>query len=315
MSKLKNTLAVFLLLLSSSALAFMPATGIWGVDSEDNGLPGRGFQIEAENEVIVFTYFGYRPDGSSVFYYASGPIVNNTFTATLLDLHSGTTFGGLYKTAILGEPAGAVTLTFTNGLHGTIILPGEPPKAVSKRPFGYSNGPDGLLGTWLLTTYIGTSPVTDQRVVNVNTGSNTTYGNGVVSSATANFACEYLTSGDYAGNVFCAELPGVTFSDVFLFEFSGDKGSGVSAWKLSNGSFSTLQNAYMNRIKTKNGKQTGLNNGTTDYIAIQSAFPDKLESTQIKEQFSSESSLIADDVNKIEAIKAWAAEVQQLLQP
>ena len=115
MRNVKFTLALLLLLISSSALAFMPATGLWGVDSEDNGLPGRGFQIEAENGIIVLTYFGYRSDGSSVFYIASGPISNNIFTSPLLDIQGGTSLGGIHKDASISGSPGLVTIIFTSG--------------------------------------------------------------------------------------------------------------------------------------------------------------------------------------------------------
>lgn len=112
MRNVKYTVALLLLLISSSALAFMPATGLWGVDSEDNGLPGRGFQIEAENGIIVLTYFGYRSDGSSVFYIASGPIINNNFTSALLNIQGGISLGGVHKDASISGSPGLVTIIF-----------------------------------------------------------------------------------------------------------------------------------------------------------------------------------------------------------
>lgn len=118
MINVKYILALLLLLISSPGLAFMPAAGMWGIDSEDNGLPGRGFQIEAENGIIVFTYFGYRPDGSGMFHIASGPIINNTVTSALLNIQGGTAMRGVHQDALVSGSPGAVTINFTSGKHG-----------------------------------------------------------------------------------------------------------------------------------------------------------------------------------------------------
>ena len=320
MLTIKNLLPAFILiLLSQSAWAFMPAPGIWGVDSENNGLPGRGFQIEAENEIIVFTYFGYRPDGTSVFYYAAGPITNNTFTASLLDLHSGTTFGGPYKTASLNPPVGNVTITFTNGLHGTITFPGEGPRPISKRPFGYANGPDGLLGTWMVTGSVGSSSaLSDIRNLVTKTGEKSIYGNGIVTTANSNFACEYITTDVFAGNVLCLDLPSITFSDVYLFQFNGDQGTGISAWYMSSGKLSTPQNSHAIRIKTKTGKPTGINDGVNHYAALFQSATLTNDSTQddqknLKEKMTEVIELSAEDQKKIEFMESWSSEVNSIL--
>ena len=39
---------------SLAAQAFMPASGVWLIDNETKGSPGRGFQIDVENETIIF---------------------------------------------------------------------------------------------------------------------------------------------------------------------------------------------------------------------------------------------------------------------
>ena len=321
MLPIKNLLTAFILvLLSQSAWAFMPAPGIWGVDSENNGLPGRGFQIEAENEIIVFTYFGYRPDGTSVFYYAAGPITNNTFTASLLDLHSGTTFGGQYKAAALHPPIGNVTITFTSGIQGTITFPGEGPRPISKRPFGYANGPDGLLGTWLITGLFGTtSALSDVRNLDTKTGETSIYGNGIVTTANSNFACEYITADSFAGNVLCLDIPSVTYSDVYIFQFNGDNGTGATAWYMSNGNLSSPQNSHAIRIKTKTGKSTGINDGVNYYVDIlqSTTLSDSKDARDdrkdLKEQMTGVIDHSAEDEEKIKFMESWSFEVNSIL--
>lgn len=302
----KNIVAALLLAISSSAWAFMPATGIWGIDSENNGSPGRGFQIEAENGIIVFTYFGYRADGSSVFHYA-GPIVNNTFTASLLDLRGGTSFGGPYQMALLSDPAGTVTINFTSGKHGFITLPSEPQRAISKMPFGYADGPDGLLGTWLFTEIVGTQPFSDVHRLVINTGKKTSDGNGVVMTALADFTCEFQTSGSYAEMVVCAGLPLIGGKNIFVLKFSGNRGDGLASFvELTSVGLTNYQDAHALRIETKNGVKTGLNDGTQASLTNHSQLAPPQLSTQTREQGLSEKSLSTEDLEKTAALNMWA---------
>lgn len=309
----KYTLAILIFLISSPVLAFIPATGIWGVDSEDNGLPGRGFQIEAENGIIVFTYFGYRADGSSIFHYASGPIVNNTFTAALLDIQGGTSLGGTHMDAFVTGSAGTVTINFTSGTHGIIAFPGEPQRAISKRPFGYADGPDGLLGTWIFTMVIGQSPFSEMRNLSINTGAATPSGNGVVANSAANFGCELQTSGVLSGMVACFNFPQVSGSKSYLVKRSGDKANGIGFVQVGTASFSAAQNVYASRIATKIGIQTGLNDGTPESLTQHSQLVPEQTSAQVNEQLSTEKLILPEDMREIEALKTWTFEAQSAL--
>lgn len=261
MSIAKKLALAAALCISSSAWAFMPAPGIWGIDAENTGAPGRGFQIEAQNDVVFFTYFGYHADGSNAFYYAAGPITNNVFTGDLLDIQGGTALGGTFKPASVNSALGQMTLSFTSGQHGTLTLPGEPPKAVSKIDFGYTKGPDGLLGRWIfnaLPAGIGGAAAT----LNTKLGVSTSTGNGLVSTSNAAFACEYKTSGQFTGMVFCVESPIKVGAFAFTFKFSGDYGTGIFNYFTSTTTLSPEYEMYAQRIATKIGTKTGLNNGT-----------------------------------------------------
>lgn len=325
MLNLKNIVAVLFLAISSSAWAFMPATGIWGVDSEDNGLPGRGFQIEVENEIVVFTYFGYRADGSSVFYYAAGPIENNTFTASLLDLRDGTSFGTAYKSASLLNPAGTVTVNFTSGKHGFIALPGESQRAISKRPFGYADGPDGLLGQWLLTTIVDGAPFSDMKTLTTKLSATST-GNGVVSTASDDMGCEFQVSGELIGMMFCVDVPLTINADMYVFKFSGDRGTGVSFWVTAMNedtptNSSPIYEAHALRIATKTGAKTGLNDGTQSSISTHALrVPTKItanysaKDVEKNNPSNMEKSLSPEDSIRIAVLTAWASEVRAIMQ-
>lgn len=277
MLNIKYLIGATLLFLSSSALAFMPAAGIWGVDSEDNGQPGRGFQVEAENGIIVFTYFGYRVDGSNLFYYASGPIVNNVFTAQLLDVQGGTALGGAHQNAVVAGSPGNVTINFTSGKHGSIAFPGEPQRAISKRSFGYDEGPDGLLGTWIFTRIQGSSAFSERKSLTDNTGVSGSGGNGIVATLDRNFICEHQISGVLGGMVICGG-PQVVGTVVYGLKISGDRGTGIASIMTSPGVFSPAYEMHALRTTNKYTTKTGLNNGTDESLtaahAEQKSIPD-----------------------------------------
>lgn len=114
------------------AASLVPETGLWAIDSERNGQPGRGFTLEAQNGTLVLTIFGYDSSGSDAFYQAAGPINGTSFTGTLNYYRNGMSFGGLFKSANLAGSAGTVTINFTSSTLGTISLPGETAKSFSK---------------------------------------------------------------------------------------------------------------------------------------------------------------------------------------
>ena len=109
-----------------------PLNGLWAIDSERNGQPGRGFQIEERGGLLVLTFYGYSASGSASWHLASGRMNGNTFTGELVDYRGGTVLGGAYMPATPSGSAGTVVVTFTSNAKGTITLPGEPPKAISK---------------------------------------------------------------------------------------------------------------------------------------------------------------------------------------
>ncbi len=325
MKTLTTVIAALLLLISSSAWAFMPAAGIWAVDSENTGQPGRGFNIEVQNEVVFFTYYGYRTDGSSMFYYAAGPISNNTFTSALYEFQGGTPLGGAYRPAVLNGNPGTVTLNFTSGTHGTITLPGETAKAISKDEFGYADGPDGLLGTWQFTV-IDLYPFVTVHTLTTNTGMSSSTGNGIVDTTSYDFFCEFQVSGILAGGVACLDFPAQQFSDAYFFKFSGDRGDGVGAW-WSDAAATTLSAFYEShelRIATKTGAETGLNEGTQASLEILSAMrksatsalpvADTLKAKELAASTSTGLPLSVEDAARASALSAWAAEVSAIMQ-
>lgn len=316
----KWIIGLIVFMTSTLASAFIPAGGIWVIDSENTGQPGRGFQIEVENEVLLLTYYGYRSDGSSVFYIAAGAITGNTFSADLMEFAGGAHLGANYRPAVGRGTAGRVTMTFVNGTRGTITLPGETPKSMSKLSFGYGNGPDGLLGTWLFTMKIASTSFAEEKTLIRKLGA-TAYGNGAVSNAANDFVCEFHTNGYFQGKVLCMEMwKAESSTDRYSFTFSGDRGNGVDAF----GSSYTEYPSHVLRVATANGRATtlGLTSQTPDDSKAMSedlrpadTMIAEIRAAKVLEDSHSRASdtrrpLAAADTGARAAFSAWAAEVR-----
>lgn len=319
-SKLKMALSSMALLTAMSSYAFSPASGAWSIDAESgNSAPGRGFSIEVENEILVFTYFGYRADGSSVFYVAAGAMNGNTFTGALNETKGGTVMGGAYKGgSSLGSP-GNVSINFTSGVKATITLPGESPKAVSKLAFGYSATQDSLLGKYVMAYTMSTATtIADTYTLTKKLSTSTSYGNGLVSNSTNTFACENIFSGAFAGAVFCAETTGTvvtpsSYDDSYIFKISGDRGTGVGSYYAS----SSLFPSYVLRVATQSGKTTGIVEPQTSSVYTSTAVnPTEHVSSlgQIRQKDSIKSSAIPDASNRIQLSDEESADFQKWIQ-
>ncbi len=136
----------------SNGLKTCSSVGLWAIDSEQNGQPGRGFTIEEQGGFLVLTVFAYDSTGKATFYQAAGTIANNSFAGELDYYSGGTSFGGPWKSAIAAGNAGQVNINFTDSNTGTITFPGEAAKAISK--FNWSGGMNGLIaptfGLWAI---------------------------------------------------------------------------------------------------------------------------------------------------------------------
>lgn len=245
---------------SFAAQAFMPAPGLWGIDNELNGQPGRGFQLEVQNETLLFTYYGYRADGSSAFYLASGPMTGDRFTGVMSEYKGGTVVGGAYKPGAENGSVGNVQIAFTSGQHGIITFPGEAPKAVSKFEFGYPATPDGLKGKYIVAAINGLKTASTYFRLNRVTGTSSANGSGMVSDTRGGvtWTCENMVRGPYQGAIYCLEIdPSVGNDFNFMFKMSGDRGTGIA---YSAGSADLP--FHVLRIETNSGRATGLNDAT-----------------------------------------------------
>jgi len=82
--------------------------------------------------VMVFTYYGYNVDGKAQWYLAAGTFADGSFSAPMWRYEGGTYLGGPYHAATPIESVGTVSITFSSSTMGTITLPHEQPKGISK---------------------------------------------------------------------------------------------------------------------------------------------------------------------------------------
>ncbi len=149
------------------AQTFSPQSGTWAIDEENNGKPGRGFQIDVQNDILVLYFYGYEQTGESTYWLAAGriPAGSNQLTADLGEYEGGMAFGDPIKNATYLGSRGKVTIRFSAVARGEICLPSEACKAISAFNFGFENSASALLGGWLVTTVDSTTQELDAYAV------------------------------------------------------------------------------------------------------------------------------------------------------
>lgn len=241
------------LVLAANAHAFLPQSGLWAINDENKGTPGRGFQVEVQGSTLALTFFGYAADGRDTFYIASGTLANNTLTAPLLAFSGGTPFGGSYRPAVSAGSPGSVTLTFTTGGDGFITLPGESTKAISRFSFGPAD-PNGLLGEWIFVNKINGVTTLDAPNFTV-LDPKTADGSGVVRTADRSISCERQVTGELAGLVVCVKSNSLgQLTDSFLFDYVNNEGEGLATGP--SGSANDPLRVF--RLRRADGVSTGL---------------------------------------------------------
>ncbi|GAB2487473.1 hypothetical protein GCM10027082_43190 [Comamonas humi] len=130
-----STLAALSLCTALPAFAardFTPQPGTWVVSSELDGKPGRGLAIDVQGNTLFMQVFNYEQNGDATFHASQGPMDGNTMTAPLVRYRGGRSFGGEAREAVEDGSPGSVTVSFANGLQGTVQFPGEAPVAMER---------------------------------------------------------------------------------------------------------------------------------------------------------------------------------------
>jgi hypothetical protein len=108
-----------------------PQTGWWFNPAEG----GRGFSIEARGNRLFMAAFHYEADGRPTWNFAGGAtsLDGSLFTADFVRASGGQTLTGAHRLPGL-EPAGSITLAFSDATHGTMFWPGGS-VAIERQPF------------------------------------------------------------------------------------------------------------------------------------------------------------------------------------
>lgn len=134
-----RSISVFVAGLTAAVASFavQPQNGFWAIDGELTGQPGRGFQIDVQGETLVFSYYGYRNDGSATFYLSSGAynVAEGKYTGQLYEYKDGTPLGQPFRNGAESGSPGSISLNFINSNKGYMTLPGEGQRAISRFTF------------------------------------------------------------------------------------------------------------------------------------------------------------------------------------
>ena len=144
-----------------------PSSGIWMIDEERTGSPGRGFSLVAAGDTVVMAMCGYDETGAAKWWYGYGRLTpgTNRVQLTLREYADGMAFGDPLTGARDIGPVGEATLLFSGFTAGLVCLPSEPCKAARQVVFGYADGPEELLGTWaLVSESLKTGLITGSRL-------------------------------------------------------------------------------------------------------------------------------------------------------
>ncbi len=123
-----------------AATGVRPANGLWAIDSEIDGKPGRGVHIDVQGSTLVAAFFGYTTDGAPRWYFTAGPFADGSYAGLLDEFANGTPLGASWRPAQRTGSAGTMMLRFTDASHGEITLPGESPKRFSRLLGGSGKG-------------------------------------------------------------------------------------------------------------------------------------------------------------------------------
>lgn len=150
---LLSAIALLLGLSTAHAQVLTPEDGIWWNPAE----PGRGFQIETQNGVMVLGTYAFDGSGNPQWYLSAGTYdpATRTFTGSMDGFRGGQCIGCPFRPSVAGGGAGPVTIRFSTGVSGTLTAGGV---SIPIQRFFYNYAlPDGIVfGGWVMSQQTGT---------------------------------------------------------------------------------------------------------------------------------------------------------------
>jgi len=110
-----------LLLIQAGAVIAAPEIGWWWNPAES----GRGFFIESHDGIFFMAAYTYADDGRALWLVSGGDNADPyNYSGPLLTVNNGQTLFGPYVPPGAPATAGAITVSFSDDTHGTIVWPG-----------------------------------------------------------------------------------------------------------------------------------------------------------------------------------------------
>lgn len=149
----------------------VPDSGMWIIDSENTGKPGRGMSLDLQANTLVMQLYGYEAGGNSTFHIGSGSYLYGKASVDLQKVRGGRYYGSGPLSGSNAGSDGKAEVQFTSNTTGRIRLPGEQWVDMQKFAVGRSAPtPESLLGTWVIWHEFAGNGVT--KSVNLNRVSN-----------------------------------------------------------------------------------------------------------------------------------------------
>jgi hypothetical protein len=151
MARVLKVFAMWLLLCGVGAVQaqiLTPEDGIWWNPAE----PGRGFQIETQNGVMVLGTYAFDVGGNPQWYLSAGTYnpATRTFTGSMDGFRGGQCIGCPFRPGAAAGGAGPVTIRFSTGVTATLTAGGAT-IPIQRLYYNYAL-PDGIVfGGWVMS--------------------------------------------------------------------------------------------------------------------------------------------------------------------
>jgi len=97
-----------------------PQVGLWWNPAES----GTGYALDFKHGMLVVTIYSYTASGPPIWYLATGPVIENHFTATLDRFQSGQCISCTYRPPTINGNDGTISILFVSSTSAIMTLPG-----------------------------------------------------------------------------------------------------------------------------------------------------------------------------------------------
>lgn len=162
---MKRTVAALLASCAFAAQAVIPENGWWWAANE----PGRGFNIEVQDNQVFLGAFAYEPEGAPVWLVSGGTMTSDRdYSGPLFRFGGGQCFGCPFVSPTQ-VAAGTLALRFTSSQAAVVTINGQPIE-IKRFDFWQNEvAPDAMLGEWSMVIGEQAFPLYDGERVQFGT--------------------------------------------------------------------------------------------------------------------------------------------------